>query len=64
MQGRSGHASGIVVDQETKEKITVVCGGKLKFGSYLDATELLIGGKWQKGKNHTKNYCFIWAHYF
>ena len=46
---RSQHASGIITDTETDEKIIVTAGG-LDDGDSLDSTELLIGNQWVMGK--------------
>ena len=55
--GRSSHASGTIIDQETKEEIVAVFGGYNGSGSNfgaIDSTELLLDGEWQEGKNHAK----------
>ena len=52
LEGRRGHASGTITDQETGERIVVIAGGKSSY--FLDSTELLLDGEWHAGKNsHT-----------
>ena len=61
--GRHSHASGTIIDQETKEEIVAVFGGYNGGGNNsgtIDSTELLLDGEWQEGKNHTKRTkCFL-----
>ena len=53
LEARNRHASGTIVDQETNENVVVVAGGYNGL-DWLDSTELLVNGEWQKGKNHAK----------
>ena len=61
--GRYSHASGTIIDQETKEEIVAVFGGYNGSGNNfgaIDSTELLLDGEWQEGKNHAKRTkCFF-----
>ena len=57
LEARRYHSSGTITDQETKEKLVVVAGGKSKSGVsvwsyYTDSTEILLNGNWVIGKNH------------
>ena len=55
LEARRYHSSGTITDQETKDKIVVVAGGKSKSGVwsyYTDSTEILLNGNWVIGKNH------------
>ena len=57
--GRHSHASGTIIDQETKEEIVSVFGGHNGGYYTLDSTELLMDGEWQEGRNHAKRTkCF------
>ena len=49
MQGRRGHAAGIVTDEVTTEKIVIVTGGEINVIK-LDSTEMLINQQWNQGK--------------
>ena len=55
MQGRYGHAAGIVTDEVTGEQFVAVTGGS---GSgYLDSTEILQDGEWVQGKKNDMLSC-------
>ena len=47
---RYDHSSGIVTDQETKEKMTIIVGYKNFNNTHLDSTEILLNGQWMTGK--------------
>ena len=49
MQGRRGHAAGVVTDEVTTEKFVIVTGGDYH-GDRLDSTEMLINNQWNQGK--------------
>ena len=55
LKGRYGHSSGTVTDQETKEKNTIIAGGRSS--SPLNSTEMLVNGEWMTGK--TQNHIFV-----
>ena len=48
MQGRYGHAAGIVTDEGTDEHFVAVTGGN--YDVYLNSTEILQDGEWVQGK--------------
>ena len=44
---------GLVTDKDTGVKMMVVAGGLANTDEYnINSTEILIDGKWQKGKQH------------
>ena len=49
LQARRRHAAGIVTDEMTTEKLTIVTGGNCN-GILLDSTEILINNQWNQGK--------------
>ena len=53
LKGRTGHSSGSVTDQETKEKMTIIAGGFSSNGP-LDSTEMLLNGEWKTGNTYTE----------
>ena len=50
LAARYDHSSGIVTDQETKEKMTIIVGYKNFNNTDLDSTEILLNGQWMTGK--------------
>ena len=52
MEGRYGHAAGIVTDEVTNEKFVVVTGDY-----FLNSTEMLQDGKWIQGIKMKDTIC-------
>ena len=50
IQARTNSFAGIVIDEETEEKLVVVTGGVGNAFIYLNSTEILIGSQWSLGK--------------
>ena len=50
IQARTNSFAGIVIDEETEEKLVVVTGGVGNGFIYLNSTEILIGSQWALGK--------------
>ena len=49
IEGREGHGSATCTDKVTKERITIVTGGRDSYSWILESTELLINGQWTFG---------------
>ena len=50
IQARTNSFAGIVIDEETEEKLVVVTGGVGNGFIYLNSTEILIGSHWSLGE--------------
>ena len=51
IQGRYGHAAGIVTDEVTDENFVAVTGGYgLVWSGFVESTEILQDGEWVQGK--------------
>ena len=66
LEARQLHSSGSVTDQETKEKMIIIAGGRGAGGpnDYLDSTEVLLNGQWKTGKTHTDSYICLLLYTF
>ena len=51
LEDRGYHSSGTIIDENTKERIVIIAGGRNDNG-FFDSTEMLINGKWVTGKSH------------
>ena len=52
LEARSGHASGTITDQESKEKMVIIAGGESSAWppGLRDSTDILLNGQWVTGR--------------
>ena len=63
MQGRDGHAAGIITDEVTDENFVAVTGGSYYSNGfvYLDSTEILQDGNWVQGNINDAIICYLFG---
>ena len=52
LEARTGHTSGTIIDQESKEKMVIIAGGESSAWppGLRDSTDILLNGQWVTGR--------------